>query len=286
VDHFYTDLSTHQRFLAAWSHVAARLADAPAVIGFDTLNEPGWGSYPILSFEADRLEPFDVDVVNAVRSAAPSWLAFIEPAASRNGGVPTGLLPFDLPDVVYAPHSYDAAAEGGAGFDPSHRGALIANIGKLGDEARALGAALWIGEYGGVASAPGIADYMDATYQGAGAVAAGTMYWAYDKDSGYALLDASGAEKPVLVDAVVRPYPELVAGDPVSWSFDAASSTFTFTYRPDPSLAAATEIAVPARRYPSGYQVACGGCAWQAMPGRLVVTSPPPGATTTVTITR
>ncbi|HEX8951354.1 MAG TPA: cellulase family glycosylhydrolase, partial [Polyangia bacterium] len=163
VDHFYASADVRQRFVLAWRHVASRLRAAPAVVGFDVLNEPEWGSYSIFLFEQDLLTPLYADVVKAVRAEAPGWVAFLEPSASRNGGIPTGLTaPFAFGDVMYAPHSYDQSAEGGGGFDPSHRQKILDNVAQLAGEARALDAGLWIGEYGGVASAPGIVEYMTA----------------------------------------------------------------------------------------------------------------------------
>src|SRR4029077_4069865 len=100
---------------------------------------------------------------------------------------------------------------------------------------RTLNAALWIGEYGGDPSKPGITEYMNAQYDPAGAQAAHTMYWAYDKSDGHGLLAPDGSEKPALLDAIVRPYPERVAGDPISYAWDSAASTFTFTYSPSRS---------------------------------------------------
>src|SRR5262249_33762210 len=151
--------------------------------------------------------PLYRDVVAGVRAAAPGWVAFLEPSSSRNAGIATGLTKLPFADVMYAPHSYDQSAEGGGGFDPAHRQQILDNVAKLADEARALDAGLWIGEYGGDASAPGIVEYMTAQYDAAGAAAAGTMYWAYDKSNGYGLLAPDGSEKPALVDVVARPYP-------------------------------------------------------------------------------
>jgi endoglycosylceramidase len=82
VDGFY-DPALQRKFIAAWRHVAERLAHAPAVIGFDVLNEPPWGTYSIFDFEADRLRPLYEAVVRAVRGAAPSWVASRGPAATR-----------------------------------------------------------------------------------------------------------------------------------------------------------------------------------------------------------
>src|SRR5262249_60890090 len=111
------------------------------------LDQPFWGSHPVDRFEADTLGPFYDAVIAAVRAEAP-WLAFVEPASSRNVGYPSRLR-VASPDAVYAPHAYDAAAESGGGFDPTHPADYIANVMALADEARAMGAALWIGGAGG-----------------------------------------------------------------------------------------------------------------------------------------
>jgi endoglycosylceramidase len=261
------------------------LADAPAVIGFDPLNEPVWGSHAVTTFEADLLAPLYTDVVTAVRRQAPGWVAFLEPGASRNIGIPTGLTSFPFRDVVYAPHSYDASAESGDGFDPAHRAQVMDSVAALRAEADALGAALWIGEYGGSAAAPGIGAYMDAEADAFAAVGASSMYWSYDRDGGYGFLDEDGAEKAVLVAALVRPYPERVAGDPIDWSWDAASRTFRFTYAPDAASTLATELVVPERCFPgAGYVVDCGGCTVEKAPGILRLLTPPPGAPATVSL--
>ena len=270
VDGFMNGSDLQNQFTAMWTHVATELADQPAVIGFDVLNEPNWGSYPIFAFEKDKLAPLYDQVVVAVRAVAPHWVAFLEPAASRNGGIATSLPVAPYPDVMYAPHSYDTTAESGGGFDPSHRQMILDNVADLAREAGDLHAGLWIGEYGGVATNPGIVDYMTAQYDAAGAVAGSTMYWSYDKSDGYSLLDVDGNEKPDLVNAVVRPYPERVAGTPVSYAYDAG--TFTLVMKVDASVTAPTLISVPARVYPNGYQVECGGCAATQQPGELSIT--------------
>ncbi len=272
-DELYTDHA--QDFAAAWGHVAARLGALPNVVGFDILNEPSWGSYAIFKFERERLTPFYARAVSAVRDAAPAWVAFAEPGASRNTGLATGLVELPFDNVMYSPHSYDASAESGDGFDPTHRQKILDNVRDLAAEAGVLKAGLWIGEYGGDPSKPGIVEYMTAQYDAAGAAAAGTMYWAYDKSDGYGLLDPSGAEKTMLVDTLVRPYPERVAGDPIAYAFDG--TTFTLEY--EPHGAAPTIISVPTRAI-AAPQVECGGCASHVEPGRVVIDAPGSGTIT------
>lgn len=275
-DALYVELAP--RFVAMWAHVAEALKDAP-VLGFDVLNEPNWGTYGVAAFEVDRLAPFYTDVVRAVRAVNPSWLAFLEPSASRNVGFASHLPAFELDNVVYSPHLYDANAEAGGGFDSTHRDRLIQTASEYVDEAAVVGGALWIGEYGGQAGTPGIVPYMDADYTAAGNIAASTMYWAYDKSNGYGLLDPDGNEKPDLVGAVVRPYPALVAGTPQSYAF--ADGVFTLSYTPDRLSPHPTEIIVPARVFPSGYTVSCGACRWHAE-GDVVKIDAPGDSTVTI----
>ncbi len=278
-DHFWHTDALRQHYVDAWRHVAERLSGFDDIIvGFDVMNEPYWGSYIIVDFEADILQPFYEQVVPAVREVRPGWVAFLEPAASRNGGIPTGLTRLPFPDVMYAPHSYDQNAEMGGGFDDTHREAVIQNGAALAGEAASMGAGLWVGEYGGQTGTPGIGPYKDAEYAAFSAVAAGTTYWSYDKGGSYSTLNADGTEKPDLMAAIVRPWPERVAGTPLSYAYDETTLTFTLTYAPDPSIAMPTVIRVPDRIYPQGYTVDCGGCPTERAPGELHVLKPPAGS--------
>jgi endoglycosylceramidase len=171
-DQFWSSTELRSHYAEAWRRVAARLADHPAVVGFDPMNEPFWGSMPSSTFEANVLGPFYTEIAAAVRQAAPEWVAFLEPSAAKNLGFPVSLAPFEMPNAVYAPHAYDASAEQGLGFDPKGHAALVSRIDQLAIEASQLGGALWIGEYGGNADHPGIAEYMDAIYAGTGRAAA------------------------------------------------------------------------------------------------------------------
>jgi endoglycosylceramidase len=282
-DGLWHDATLQAHFGEAWRRVAARLAGYDNVVGFDVFNEPYWGSQQLLYFEPDLLGPFYEKMVPIVRSAAPGWVAFLEPSAARNLGVATRLPPPTFGNFAYAPHSYDTQAESGGGFDPLHAPKIVSNIAALAGEAKALGAALWIGEYGGTADESGIADYMKATYDGAGAVAGSTMIWDYTK-GGYGLLDVDGSEAQPLVDSVVRPYPERIAGDPIAWSFDEPTSTFTMSYHPRASVTAPTIVSVPARLYPGGYAVDCGGCKATEAAGSLSLDGPPASDPAVVTI--
>ena len=270
IDRFMTDAELQQRFAAMWGHVADRFADAPAIIGFDPLNEPHWGSYPVSMFEADRLQPLYAQVITAVRAHVP-WVVFAEPSSSRNLGFATKLVPFEIPNVVYAPHLYDPNAELSGTFDAHNRTTLLATAEDLRADADRLGIPLWIGEYGGIATSPVIGAYMDAAYDGAAAALGGSMYWSMDRGGGYSIYDDAGVPHPELLDAIVRPAPVRIAGDPLAWDYDDAGRVLTLTWRPDQTILSPTEIAIPARVYPNGVDVACGGCTVEQDAGVLLL---------------
>lgn len=265
-------------YVEATRRVAKRLAGSKAVIGIDPMNEPYWGS--ATDFERTKLLPFYAKVMAAVRAEAPSWLAFAEPSAAHNLGLGTQIEAFPFGDVVFSPHSYDSSAEQGNGFDPTTHDLFAEHVASYMEEAELLGAALWIGEYGGTPN-PGYASYMDAAYAGVGAVAASQMYWSYDYNhGGYSLMNADGTEKPENVAANVRPYPMRVAGDPLSYGYDATTRAFTTSWVNVPEITAPTEISVPARVYPTGYAVTCEGCTTERAEGLLRVTKAPAGKVT------
>ena len=262
------DLQAH--LVEAWRRLAVALKDVDGFIGFDPLNEPYWGSMGYDIFETQRLHPFYRKVIAAVRESNPHALAFIEPASSRNLGLASKLPTFEEPNLVYAPHAYDPDAESGNGFDPSRRAAIAANVADLRKEADVHGAALVLGEYGGMANHPGISEYMDAVYAAAGSARAGAMYWDFGMNDSYALLAADGGVKPALHEAVMRPFPEATAGTPLEWSFDAATRTFRYRWTPEKGT---TLISVPEATWPEGFSAACTGCTAESKPPGVEVTA-------------
>lgn len=57
------------------------------------------------------------------------------------------------------------------------------------------------------------------------------------------------------LEAVVRPYPRKIAGEPLRIEFDVKHRTFEFGFRHDPAVNAPTEVFVPSIQYPEGYVV-------------------------------
>ncbi len=283
-DKFWSDVELQNEYAGAYRHVAERLHDHDAVIGFEVMNEPWLGSHALDDFEPRSLQPFYELVVPAVREAAPHWLAFLEPSSMSNLGRGTKLTKMPFDNVVYAPHSYDNAAESGDPFEEANRDQILTKLVKLADEARTLGAALWIGEYGGDSDNPGITPYMDSEYDAFASVFAGSSYWDYSRGDGYGIENDDGSPKPVLWDVLVRPWPERIAGTPSAWSYDDTTGAFAVSWTN--ASASASILRVPARAYATGFAVEVdGGTA--AVDGDVVtVTADTEGGAVAVAITR
>ena len=256
-DGLWTDADLQDHYARAWAHVAEKLGDHDSVIGFEVINEPWQGSYSFDEFESRALQPFYELVVPAVRAVAPHWLAFLEPMSMSNLGRDTHLTKMPFANVVYAPHSYDSAAERAGDFAETERPVVLEKLTKLSAEAKAIGAALWIGEYGGNAEWSGITTYMDAEYDAFASVFSGSTYWDYSRGDGFGILNDDGTEKPVLWDALVRPAPERVAGIPGHWGYDDATRTLTVEFTAAGN--ASSILRAPARAYPQGFVVDVAG---------------------------
>ncbi|MCC7078846.1 MAG: cellulase family glycosylhydrolase [Acidimicrobiia bacterium] len=169
-------------FIGAFARVVARLQDDPAVMGFEIMNEPQPGSYSASRFNSVALYPFYrrvVEAVTGVRDGLPDCpaekptgddcaypdlgirdtrhvIAF-EPNAFRNvvDFAPGTHRPFsEYPNLLYAPHVYSyiftipsvlGASLEDAWWPPGYAFAYVT----ADREARALDAALFIGEFGG-----------------------------------------------------------------------------------------------------------------------------------------
>src|SRR5262249_26018438 len=106
----------------------------------------------------------------------------------------------------------------------------------------------------------------------------GAPPWATPRAGPTAPSPRPGAGNPRLLPPSSPP----VAAPPLAWSDDSAVSTLR--YRADRSIVAPTIVSLPPRRFPDGAAVSCDGCAYVLAPGRLSITTPPPGDPVVVTV--
>jgi len=313
-DHFWNNdpgpdgVGLQDRFAAAWAHVAARFRSDPAVLGYELINEPWPGTawQPCAqpagcpTFDA-KLTAFTRRVDAVIRTVDSRTLVFYEPNVLFTFGNDTQLGPIGDPRAAFAFHDYcliHAQSGSNAGCDAPDD-LVFANALK---RAAATGDAVLETEFGSTDDAGNL----NAMVARADRNMVGWLEWAYSGDSitsspgGYTqslVIDPSKPPtgpnvKEAKLAILARPYPQVVAGTPESWSFDPASSMFKLHYRTRKPGGgrfpryAETDIAAPAVEYPGGYSVRLKGGVALSAPGRelLRVLACPGARSVTVTV--
>ncbi|HEV3229339.1 MAG TPA: cellulase family glycosylhydrolase [Solirubrobacteraceae bacterium] len=270
--------------------LAAALAPDDRLLGYDIFNEPWPGSQyptcaspagcpPAAGFDATALTPFTRAAVRAVRSADRRHLVFYEPNLLFDFGANTTEGGSNDTNSGFSFHDYCLGAAPGLPAFPD----LVGACQKTGEplpiqnaEAHSAqtGDALLMTEFGATddpAVAGRVADAADQH-------GIGWHFWAYINEydgtqipSQNILLNMRQPPTPdnlnqPLLNALVRAYPQVTAGTPGAYSFDAAKRRFDYTYStkgPDGRSFAGssepTEIFVPGRFFGKRYAVTVSG---------------------------
>jgi endoglycosylceramidase len=271
--------SVQAAYFSAWDRMIARYKDRPGVLGFEPINECSGGSQLDDDFSATTLSDFYAKWVAHARSLAPTSLVFVEPSGTSGVTLATTLVRPPGDGVVFAPHLYPLVTSVDA---------VMSNVQKL----QAIGAAwntpTWVGEFGASNLLDSTLPRMQATFAAFDALGLSGTEWEYSTatelwdDEQYSLTDASGNELPV-AQAIIRPYARAVAGSNVAMSFDPATSTYTLGYAPRPG--GVTVVSLPAKAFPSGYEVALEGACYDvtSAPGQMLIQ--PDAASSSVSLT-
>ncbi|HDH97483.1 MAG TPA: hypothetical protein ENF73_07135, partial [Proteobacteria bacterium] len=248
-------------FIAMWQHVVEYFKDEPAVIGYDLLNEPFFGtSMPAYchpyGFDYQYLQPFYERLIAAIREVDSKRICFFEPNILKGGGLPSFIGRMGFDNIAFAPHYYEPSTSLFSYYD-LNRARIEENMRLLEEECERMGVAWWMGEFGmfnadttnGEQYMRDVLDVLDAHF-------ASWNYWEYDRGGGMHLLNPDYTETK-WVDMLVRPYPVATAGVPLSLSFDPDTKLFTYTYREDANAEGPTVLFVPMRHYPEGFLVEC-----------------------------
>lgn len=283
--HYFTDIEMMAAFDAFWApgsavmasyaglwdRLAARFKDTPGVIGFELINEPGWGSADLQTFEATTLTDFYSTMIARVRQAAPDTLIFFDATGPDAGIADTSVARPAGEGLVFAPHYYQIGALTGGGGDPA---TVLLSLTKWKNKGKAYDVPVLLGEFGVTNTTADPVAYMAAHYDALDALGLSGTQWEYSaadelwNAEDLSLVRADGTENPI-AEAIVRPFPRAVAGEDPLFSYDRATRGFTLSYTAPSGV---TEISVPARLYPAGYDVkVTGGCADAAQAGVLRV---------------
>jgi endoglycosylceramidase len=269
------------RYAAAWRHVAARFARVEGVMGYDLMNEPFPGSYwrecsitGCGAFDQRFLAPFWRKLIAAIRQSDPATLIFYEPNVIFDFDAATHVPKLDDPRLGFSFHPYLQMAKG---------------LGMAEQHAVTTGVALFATEWGATTDVAAIragANLMDGAMMS-------WLYWAWANKTPFdipgmsGLLPKGSENQGIVLDlgkprlpgnvhedrlaALARPFPRAVAGTPVRFGYDPAKRAFHLTWRPvavgTPLAAGAeTEIFVPSRAYPRGYEVTVTGATVTSAP--------------------
>jgi endoglycosylceramidase len=267
---FWRQPELQTAFADAWAAVATAVGNPPYLLGYDILNEPQPGAYPPEVFETQVLVPFFRAVGARLRAINPGALLFIEPSALRNVVKATSTFPMaiGLDNVVYEPHQYgvtslnDAAGNTGDVAGPRQFELdLQADVA----QARLMGAALWIGEWGYVNKDATITyqpeRYIPDDLDAQDALLIGSAYWGdFGRDVWPFLPDIQAQ--------LARITPIAVAGTPVTMSTGEHSMSLTWDATPGVTL-----IAIPGGLHPH-VQVTTGHATWKVHGDTVRVRTP------------
>jgi hypothetical protein len=152
------------------------------------------------------------------------------------------------------------------------------------------GVPVFVGEFGASHDDPTTLPFMTAHFDALDALGLGGTEWEYSvsaeewNDETASLVAADGTEFPVAA-AVLRPFARAIAGDTFTTSFDASTGTFSLAF--EPTVSAYTEVSLPARAYPGGFDVELtGGCVDTSHEGELLVRADPGASVVGLVVTR
>ncbi len=299
------------RFADMWRHVASRMRDVPGVAGYDLLNEPWPGSGYLACIGAAgcrgpdaQLHAMQVRVASRIRSVDPVTQVWYEPFSTFNSVADTTMPRFDVPRSVFSFHAYCTVEGVTLRYDPSCEGSDRTVLDRAERRMARDGVPGVLSEFGATTdlrTLERIATIADERM-------VGWQHWAFTGHD--PTTQASGDLQSIVYDdrlppvganlataklgVLSRPYPQLVAGTPSAWRYDRAARRFSArwsTARADGSgsfpARSRSEVAVPARQYPSGYAVRAVGAAIVSPPGAttLVLESCPGASTVEVEVT-
>jgi len=259
-----------------WRHMVGRFSSNPMVVGFEIMNEPGWGNADRAEFSKNVLTPFYSEMIEVVREVAPEAVVFFDSTGLDAVEAATSLERPEGEGIFFAPHYYDPPAilqgvwNGTADYTEP--------VGKWRIQGDAWEVPVLVGEFGLRREAVGADDYVRLNYEALDAHLLHGTSWEYSEsavdwnDEGMSVYSPMDGESDVAL-ATMRAYPAAVAGTATSFSFDHETLNGVLVY--EATGAGTTEIAVPSRLFPDGVSAtvegATGCVAHDGQAQRLVV---------------
>jgi endoglycosylceramidase len=245
-------------YVSMWERMARRYGSKPGVIGFELINEPGWGTADLKQWEKEVLTPFFTATAARVRAVAPSSLIFFE---GSGADALFNVTSIDRPGgegLVYMPHYYQLA---------SRPEAVAGDLKYFAGRGKAWNVPVILGEFGVAVTEPLAEPLMSAHWDALEALGMGGTEWEYSASpelwnaERFSLAEADGTQN-VTARAIVRPYLVALAGSDVSVSREAGMAEWRYT-----GGDGVTELSLPS----GGDVEVVGACADVRSPGRVLL---------------
>jgi endoglycosylceramidase len=263
------------RFASAWADVAQRFRSLQSVLGYELFNEP----FPGTAWQRCLNPvgcPFDATLTalyrrvdRAIRAVDRHTLVWYEPNVLFNGGAGTEVGPIGDKRTGFAFHDY-CLTQPASGTTPACTTSDNLVFSHAVGYAAHNGTALLMTEFGATTNTAFLTEMVGR----ADAKMVPWLEWAYcgcqDPTT-----TGPGNEQAIVIDpskpprgpnlvkptlkALVEPYPQVIAGTPMSWRFSSSTRTFTFKFTtaraggPHFGAGSLTDIATPALVYAGHY---------------------------------
>lgn len=257
-------VSIHDHFAEGWRRIAHAFESRPGLLGYDFFNEPWPGivwatcASPLGclpgGFDQTLLTAFNRKLTTAIRAEDPDHLIFYEPNLLFDYGAQTQVGDVGDAGAGFSFHNYCLAYAVPGGFDSVELCGVNEELVFDNADAHAdrSGDALLLTElpFGtpSVRRQVELADRHMVSWQN----------WDYYGDIAH-----EPGVRPW--NLLIRPYPQLIAGTPIGWSFDRRSRLFELSYstqRPDGQVFDGhplTQVELPPLHYPRGYTAEVSG---------------------------
>jgi len=234
-DHFYQDDATFGRFVDAWVAVATRFGDHPAVVGFDLLNEPHWGTADLVGFVPEVWQPRQEQLAAALHAVAPDRVIFFGSPPLLAIGLAQEFTPTATPRAAFAPHYYQSAVHDGTPYTPEMDTDTWYALDAMARSAANLagaptGVPVWVGEIGGPAEAPTMPAYTASLVTFFAERSWGFAWYSDDKGGDFALRNADGTFRPAVLTPLAHPYARRLPGPILASALDLAGGRFSTTF--------------------------------------------------------
>ena len=239
---------------AMWGDEKSRLKALELVATKDRYSKVVDAVYELnADFEKNTLQPMYQKMADAIREVDQKHILFFNHSYFANTGVYSALEPTKLADgttdplIAYAAHGYDLVVDTKEVDNPSYERVEFI-FDRIYETGKRMNVPVLIGEWGALHGNSGkmveTAQHLVNLFEGHNF---SNTYWAFYNSIG---------DHPYFKNAIIRPYPERVAGDLVKYDYNFKNGEFTCTWNEKEDSSAPTVIYVPNLRNLSQKEVA------------------------------